>query len=141
MPYSPAIDCLAPAIPTGASMQTMQRVAFAVVMRACGFGALGIFCVMFGLSFAPRLAFQTGGFLTTALALVLVYKAREALTKNYRKTELWLCLPKAERPPDAYAQWASATVLRETYFTFALWTSAIAVCMWGIALVLRFAGW
>ena len=37
---------------------------------------------------------------------------REALTKNYRKTEMWLYLPKEQRPPEAYAQWASSTVLR-----------------------------
>ena len=31
---------------------------------------------------------------------------------------MWLYLEKDQRPPEAYAQWASATVLRETYLTF-----------------------
>ena len=49
---------------------------------------------------------------------------------------MWLYLEKDERPPAAYAQWASATVLRETYLQFALWTSAIAIGMWVIALLM-----
>ena len=117
----------------------MRRIAYETVLRACGFGSLAIFCVMIGMSFEARLAFQAGGFLTTVMALILIYKAREALTKDYRKTEMWLYLPKAFRPPEAYAQWASATVLRDTYLTFALWTSAIAICMWVIALLFAFA--
>ena len=116
-------------------MEDMRRVAFETVSRACGFGSLAIFCVMVGLSFEPRACFQAGGTLTTMMALVLIFKAREALTKDYRKTEMWLYLPKDLRPPETYAQWASSTVLRDTYLTFALWTSAIAIAMWVVALV------
>jgi hypothetical protein len=114
-------------------MEEMRRVAFETVQRACLFGALAIFCIMVGMSFEPRLAFQTGGTLTTLMVGILLYKAREARTKPYRKTEMWLYLRKEARPPEAHAQWASATVLRETYLSFALWTSAIAVAMWVIA--------
>ena len=95
---------------------------------------------MIGMSFMPRLAFQAGGFLTTMMAAVLIYKAFEARTKDYRRTEMWLYLEKDERPPEAYAQWASATVLRETYLTFALWTSVIAIAMWVIALLFALIG-
>src|SRR6185369_4685530 len=104
-------------------MEHMREVAFATVLRACGFGALAIFCVMIGLSFEPRAAFQAGGTLTIMMTLVLMFKAREARTKPYRHTEMWLYLPKEHRPPDDYAQVASATVLRETYLTFARWTA------------------
>jgi len=121
-------------------MEEMRRVAFETVQRACLFGALAIFCIMVGMSFEPRLAFQTGGTLTTLMVGILLYKAREARTKPYRKTEMWLYLRKEARPPEAHAQWASATVLRETYLSFALWTSAIAVAMWVIALALSSAG-
>ena len=116
-------------------MEHMRRVAFETVMRACGFASLAIFCVMIGLSFSPGAAFQAGGFLTMLMAAILMLKAHEALTKNYRRTEMWLYLPKELRPPESYAQWASSTVLRETYLTFALWTSAIAIAMWILALV------
>src|SRR5438876_4531703 len=116
-----------PNLSPGGDMERMRQVAFETVLRACGFGTLAIFCVMVGLSFNPRAAFQAGGFLTTLMALILILKAYEARTKNYRRTEMWLYLPKEQRPPEAYAQWASATVLRETYFTFARWTSGIAI--------------
>jgi len=121
-------------------MEEMRRIAFETVQRACLFGTLAIFCTMVGMSFEPRLAFQAGGTLTTLMAGILVYKAREALTKDYRRTEMWLYLPKDNRPPESQAQWASATVLRETYLTFALWTSAIAIAMWVIALLFSLAG-
>jgi hypothetical protein len=121
-------------------MQEMRRIAFQTVQRACLFGSLAIFCTMVGLSPDPRLAFQAGGTLTTFMAVILIYKAREALTKDYKKTEMWLYLPKDFRPPEAYAQWASSTILRDTYLTFALWTSAIAVVMWAVALLFSLFG-
>ena len=49
-------------------MEHMRRIAYETVLRACGFGSLAIFCVMIGLSFHPRAAFQAGGFLTTMMA-------------------------------------------------------------------------
>jgi hypothetical protein len=118
----------------------MRRIAYETVLRACGFASLAIFCIMIGMSFVPKLAFQAGGFLTTVMAAVLVLKAFEARTKDYRTTEMWLYLEKHERPPATYAQWASATVLRETYLTFALWTSAISIVMWLLALLFALIG-
>jgi hypothetical protein len=53
---------------------------------------------------------------------------------------MWLYLPKELRPPESHAQWASATVLRETYLTFALWTSAVAIVMWALALLFFLLG-
>jgi hypothetical protein len=121
-------------------MERMRRTAFQTTQRACLFGALAIFCLMVGLSDDLRLAFKAGGTMTILMAGILIYKAREARTKPYRKTEMWIYLPKELRPPEAYAQRVSATVLRETYLNFALWTSAVAVAMWAIALVLALAG-
>jgi hypothetical protein len=121
-------------------MEHMRRIAYETVLRACGFASLGIFCVMTGMSFDPKMAFQTGGFLTTLMAFVLVLKAREALTKDYRRTEMWLYIDKDFRPPESYAQWASATVLRDTYLTFAMWTSMISIAMWVLALLFSLLG-
>ena len=45
-------------------MEEMRRIAYETVLRACAFASLAIFCVMIGLSFLPRSAFQAGGFLT-----------------------------------------------------------------------------
>jgi hypothetical protein len=118
-------------------MDHIRALAYETVMRACGFGTLAIFCVMVGMSFDARAAFQTGGFLTT---LILIYKAWEARTKNHRSTELWLYLPKEQRPPEGYAQWAVATAMRETYLTFARWTSLVAIAMWVLALLFSLLG-
>jgi hypothetical protein len=121
-------------------MEHMRQVAYETVLRACGFATLGIFCVMTGMSFDPKLAFQAGGFLTTIMAFVLILKSREALTKDYRRTEMWLYIDKDFRPPEAYAQWASATILRDTYLTFAMWTSLISIAMWILALIFSLIG-
>jgi len=95
---------------------------------------------MVGLSFEPRLAFQAGGFLTLLMAVILIFKAHEARRKDHRRTEMWLYLPKEQRPPEAYAQWASATVLNETYLTFARWSAAASIAMWTLALLFALAG-
>jgi hypothetical protein len=118
----------------------MRRLAFETVARACGFGSLAIFCVMVGMSFEPRLAFQTGGTLTMMMTGVLFLKALEARTKDCRKTEMWLYLDKEQRPPLAVAQRVTSALMRETYLTFALWTSVIAICMWAVALVFSLIG-
>jgi hypothetical protein len=121
-------------------MEPMRRVAYATVLRACGFGSLAIFCFMVGLSFAPRLAFQTGGTLTLLMTGILALKAIEARWKPYRRTEMWLYLEEEERPPPAVAQQMTSAVLRETYLTFAMWTSLVAVAMWALALVFAMLG-
>lgn len=121
-------------------MDGMRQVAYATVLRACAFGSLTIFCFMVGLSFEPRLAFQAGGVLTMGMTAILVFKAQEARTKPYRRTEMWLYLPEEARPPATMAQQLISVVLHETYMTFARWTSGMAVVMWGIALLFSLAG-
>ncbi|MGE0563384.1 MAG: hypothetical protein AB7O50_02605 [Pseudolabrys sp.] len=121
-------------------MEHMRKYAYDTILRASSFAALGIFCTMFGTSWNMRLAFLIGATLTTIWTLILMYKAREALTKDYRKTEMWICMPKRLRPPASYAQWASATVLRDTYLRVASWCSAIAAALWAGALAASLLG-
>lgn len=121
-------------------MEAMRRAAYETVLRACGFASLAIFCVMIGLSFMPRSAFQAGGFLTMTMTLVLVLKAYEARTKDHRRTEMWLYLPKENRPPQASAQQTVSSVMRETYLLFARWTAIISIVMWAIALFFSVIG-
>src|SRR4030095_16097917 len=82
----------------GSTMDDIRRVAFEIVLRACLFASLAIFCTMVGMSFMPRLAFQTGGFLTILMTAILMLKAHEARTKDHRRTEVWLYIPKDQRP-------------------------------------------
>ncbi|MBI5318513.1 hypothetical protein [Bradyrhizobium sp.] len=121
-------------------MEDIRRVAYETVMRACGFGSLAIFCVMIGLSFLPRSAFQAGGFLSLVMALVLVVKAHEAKTKDHRRMEMWLYLPKELRPPQAHAQRTISIVMRETYLTFARSSALISIIMWTAALLFSLLG-
>ena len=121
-------------------MEEMRRQAFMSVARGCGFGMLAIVCVMVGMSFNPRAVFQGGGILTLMMTFILILKARYALTQNYKHTEMWLYLPKDFRPPEAYAQWAASTVLRDAYFTFAQYTALISIAMWVIALIIGLSG-
>ncbi|MEH2560331.1 putative membrane protein YdfJ with MMPL/SSD domain [Bradyrhizobium algeriense] len=121
-------------------MEEMRRIAYETVLRACGFASLAIFCIMIGLSFLPRSAFQAGGFLSIVMTLVLVLKAREALTKDHRRTEMWLYLPKERRPPQASAQRVISTIMRETYLMFARWTALISILLWSIALLFSVIG-
>ena len=119
----------------------MRRIGFETVTRACGFGSLAIFCIMVGLSFNPLVAFQSGGALTMFMTGVLVAKAFEARTKPYRRTEMWLYLPEESRPPPAAAQKLTATLMREIYLTFALWTSVISIGMWLLAAFFSYLDW
>jgi hypothetical protein len=121
-------------------MEHMRRIAYETVLRACGFGLLAIFCFMVGLSFEPRIAFQSGGALMMIMTGILYLKSLEARTKPYRRTEMWLYLPEEHRPPAAMAQQLTSALMRETYLTFALWTSAITVGMWVIALLFAVKG-
>ena len=114
-------------------MEEYRRISYEVVLRACGFASLAIFCVMIALSFLPRSAFQAGGFLSMIMTAVLVFKAREAVTKDHRRTEMWLYLPKDSRPPAAHAQRTVALIMRETYLMFARWSAIISIVMWSIA--------
>ncbi len=115
-------------------MEHLRRIAFETVMRACCFGSLAIFCIMIGMSFEPRRSFQAGGTLTLLMVGILAYKAREAPSKPYRHTEMWLYLPKELRPPERSAQRTISVLMRETYLTFAYWSATIAAVMWSLAL-------
>ncbi|WP_156433886.1 hypothetical protein [Bradyrhizobium retamae] len=121
-------------------MEEMRRIAYETVLRACGFASLAIFCVMIGLSFLPRAAFQAGGFLSMAMTLVLILKAWEARTKDHRRTEMWLYLRKENRPPQAIAQQMVSSIMRETYLLCACWTALISIVMWTAALLFSLIG-
>lgn len=116
------------------TLEEMRPFACEIVLRACGCALLAIFCVMIGLSFQPHAAFQAGGFLSLLLTLMLLEKANGALTRDYRRTEMWLQLPKERRPAPDNAQLTVSTVMRETYLLFAKWTALICAVMSTIAL-------
>lgn len=117
-------------------MDRLRALAFQTIGRAVGFCGLAIFCIMVGLSFDPLTSLRSGGVLSLLLLTALLMKARAALTADHRETEMWLYLDRAERPAEAYAQWAAATVLREAYLWFARWTAGVAAVLWFLAVLL-----
>lgn len=115
-------------------MEEVRAFACETVWRACCFALLAIFCIMIGLSFQPYAAFRTGGFLSLLLTLILLERARGAPAQDYRRTEVWLHLPKELRPAPADAQKTISAVMQQTYLLFARWTALVCVAMWTIAL-------
>lgn len=120
------------------SVEEIRRLAFESVLRACGFGLLAIFCIMVGFSYNPKVAFQIGGFLTIAMSLILILKAKLAPARDYRRTEIWLYLPRELRPPQTSAQGITGSVLRDTFLVFAMWTAGISVILGVLALFFSF---
>ena len=121
-------------------MDEMRNAAFLAVARACGFGMLAIFCIMVGMSFNPRAVFQSGGILTLMMTFILILKALRASRIPYKRTDMWLLLPENARPPDRFAQWATSTVMREAYFTFARYTALVSIVLWVLALIVWLSG-
>jgi len=95
---------------------------------------------MVGLSFDPLVAFQSGGVLTMVMTGILIFKAYEARSKPYRRTEMWLYLPREMRPPASTAQHLTSTLMREIYLTFALWTAGISIAIWTCAALASLLG-
>jgi hypothetical protein len=118
-------------------MKAIENAAFISIGRACGFAGLAIFCLMFGLSFELALAARAGGVLCAVLTAILLVYGYRARVRPYKRTELWIILDKAERPPAGIAQRIIGQVLHETYLWFARRTAVLSVVLLGSALALR----
>lgn len=121
-------------------MDEIRRVAVACIGRAVMFGSLAIGCVMVGFSFNPVSSFRSGAFLTLTMALVLMWKAMTAATKNPKHTEVWLYLDEKSRPVDASARRVFATVMRDVYGCCARIALGVAVGFFALSLVLMLFG-
>jgi len=121
-------------------MHAIENAAFVSVGRASGFAALGIFCLMFGLSFEPVTATRAGGVLCLVVSLILAFKALTARSRPYKKTETWIILPKEARPPAEVAQQLIGETLRSTYIWFAKQAAAMALALLLAASALQLAG-
>ena len=118
-------------------MHAIENAAFVSIGRASGFAGLGIFCIMFGLSFDPAFAARTGGALCTGVAALLAFRAFCARTRPYKRTELWIILAKNDRPPTDVTQAVIGEALRESYVWFARSSALISVVLLVSAVVLQ----
>jgi hypothetical protein len=120
-------------------MEAVERAAYLSVGRACGFGALAIFCFVVGLSYDPNLAAKSGGILCMLMTAILLLRAASAPTRPYKTTETWLMLETTERPSAHVAQQVIGSTLREAYFWYARSTAMVTACLLAIAVVLPLA--
>ena len=120
-------------------MKAIENAAYVSVGRACGFAGLGIFCLMFGLSFEPALAARTGGVSCAIVTAILILYGNRARQRPYKRTELWIILNKEERPPASVAQQIIGQVLRQTYIWFARQAAVISFVLLASGFVLQFA--
>ncbi len=118
-------------------MHEIENAAHVSVGRATGFAGLAIFCLMFGLAFEPALAARTGGICCFFVAGILWGYGYFAKRRPYKRTELWLILPKDKRPPDGIAQKVIGQVLSDTYAWYAKQAALIALVFVAAGLILK----
>lgn len=121
-------------------LQSIEKVAEFSVARACGFAALAIFTLMIGFAWHPAVSFQTGGVLTLLTCAILLLKGHNARKRPYKATEVWIILPKEQRPVPEIAQQLIGNVLRDVYYRFAQHAAVLSALMLAVALLLSFLG-
>lgn len=113
--------------------QQIEDLAHLSVGRGCGFAAIAILTFVVGLSDNMELALRCGGLFSMLVCLVLLLKAWNAHGVPYRSTELWLMIPRGDRPPaGGVAQDMISRCLREAYIYFAIhaaWMSAAMLAL------------
>lgn len=122
-------------------MNQVERAAQASVARGCGFAALAIACGLIGFAHDPVALLRAGAVLVTGLAVVLGIQALRARGRPYKRTEAWLLLDPADRPPAAIAQRAIGTALEDVYHRFARLAGTAALVLWAVLLAVRLALW
>jgi hypothetical protein len=121
-------------------MDHIRRLAWISVARGCGFGALAVFCFMFGFITTPSLALDAGGFGFLLMAAILMVKAGRAHVLSHKRTELWLMLEPDRRPPPEVASGVITRMRRETMLRFAYLSSLVAGGCLALAAVLKLLG-
>jgi hypothetical protein len=92
---------------------------------------------MVGFAFDPALSAKAGSILSLLAALALCFKAWIAPHTNYRRTETWLILPEADRPPSATAQSIISRVLRRTFLVYAAFSTVLSVLLLAASVTLE----
>jgi cell division protein FtsW (lipid II flippase) len=119
----------------------VERAAEASVARGCGFAALGIACALIGFAHDPVALLRAAAVLVTSLAFVLGLQAMRARGRPYKRTEAWLMLDPAMRPPPEIAQRALGVALEDVYHRFARLAGKLALALWAVVLTVRLALW
>lgn len=114
----------------------IEDLAHLSVGRGCGFAAIAILTFVVGLSDDMELALRCGGLFAMLTCLVLLLKAWNAHNRPYKSTELWLLIPKKERPTAGIAQEMISRCLRDASLYFALHAGVMAAAMLGLSVLI-----
>jgi hypothetical protein len=117
----------------------VRRYAFLSVARGCGFGALTIVTAMAGSAFDLAIALKVCGFGFLLMCFVLIIKAARADQVPMKRTEVWIMMEPAERPPEKLAAVWIAAARREALYRFAHASAVIASLSLGGAVLLFLA--
>lgn len=110
-------------------MREIEVLATLSVRRACGFGALAIVTLMFGLIGTPAASFGSGAVCCLLTAVILYWKSEEVMRADHRKTEVWMMLAEDHRPPQSVAAVVVPRTLRRVYREHCRWALTIACGM------------
>ena len=109
--------------------------------RGCGFAALAIACTLIGFAHDPAALLRASALMVTGLAVVLYFQATRARGRPYKRTETWLMLDPADRPPAEIAQRAVGIALEDVYHRFARVAGSVALFLWVTLFAARIAFW
>ncbi len=110
-------------------MQEIETLAILSVRRACGFAALAVATLMFGLIGTPAIAFGSGAVCCLLAAVILYWKGELALQTDHRRTELWVMLAQSHRPPHDVAAVVVPRILRQVYRNHCRLAAGIAAAL------------
>jgi hypothetical protein len=113
--------------------ETIRRCAEISVRRGCGFAAIAILSAMVGTSAEPDVCFRLGAASVGLTAVVLYWRGRTALTRNFRRTEVWLMIEDAPAVPRDRLQGMIGAALAECYLAHAWIAAWITLMMCAIA--------
>jgi hypothetical protein len=122
-------------------MQHVERAAEAAVARGCGFASLGIACALLGFAHDPLALLRAAALMVTGLAAILFLQAHLARGRPYKKTDAWLLLDPADRPPAAIAQRTMGTAYEDVYRRFSRLAGSLALALWTIFFAVRVGLW
>lgn len=123
----------------GAPLEAWRQVATVCVGRAVFFGSFGIVLFMLGFAFVPVTALRAGATMSLLMSAVLLLKSYTALTKQPRRTEVWLHLADEHRPHNPGAARFFALTLREVYALFARRVLLTSLGLFAASLAVDFA--
>lgn len=121
-------------------MDRIRYLADLSIRRGCGFGLIAIATAAVGMSSDALLALKLSAICASSMVAILLVKAMQAPTRNYKRTEVWIMLEKRHNLPESRAQQVFGNILRERFMWHATVTATAAGVLWLAALAVALFG-